>query len=397
MGWGCWPALHGELGFAHPSMNRGSRTRLRVPLIVALGLHASLLWFAVHTPSRVIAPPFRDVSSDGVVWLEESRALEPAPTADSTAERGTESAEPGAASPRATSRAPRPAGQAAAANGSDATPEVVAGPAPSSGGDSDSADGVPSGEAAGEPGVAEGPALSLDQLGIGKNPFLQRPGPDSPEGPRKPKDRTREFKRALATELAAADQRVGLGPEGPVLTRLEQETRKTDTAATSSARFRATTDHTGRVTSFELLDATNDRKVWEALAGRMLKGLAGVVLRIPKTGHGVTLDMKVSSEVLLPSGAEPGMGIEVAGIELKKAGGKHSPKISVLKVNPRIEQRQIRQGDGRVVSLPYIEIMDYLNLAGDPVDIGKKAQRVVHARLERLSANAEPDASAEPN
>jgi hypothetical protein len=367
-------------------MNWGSRSRLRIPLLLALALHAGLLWFAVGTRSRSVPSPFRDVQSDGVVLLEESippahGAGLPSQPAAAPAEQPDQTARP-AARPAAVAPSVAPL-----ADAPGAAPEALAAREHSG---TPAGDGLPTGEpaGAGESAPSEGPSLSLDQLGIGANPFLPDKAP-----PEKPKDRTREFKRALATELVAADQRVGLGPEGPVLKQLEQETRKTDTASTSSARFRATTDHAGRVTSFELLEASADHSVWSALAGRMLQGLAGVALRVPRTGHGVTMDLKVSSEMLLPSGAQPGMGVEIAGIDVKKQGGKNSAKLTLLKPRPHMEMRVVTLPDGRTVNLPYIEIMEYLNLAGDPTDLGKKAQRVVHARLVRLWANTDPAAA----
>jgi hypothetical protein len=372
-------------------MNWGSRARLRFPLLLALVLHAALLWFATSRESRYVPTPFRDVASDGFVWLEESEPVEAAPVPGvTTPAEGTPAEGPGEVArpaPRVrgpASPAPLPAGELP---GDSPEADAAREHAGATGADLPSAESAGSGESAPD----EGPALSLEQLGVGANPFLPDKAPtDKPQ-----KNRAAKFKRALATDLVAADQRVGLGPEGPVLKRLEQETRKSDTAASSSARFRATTDHAGRVTSFELIEASADHGVWSALARRMLQGLAGVTLRVPNTGHGVTMDVKVSSEMLLPSGAQPGMGVEVAGIDLKKSGGKHAPKLTILKPRPHMEMRVVTLPDGRTVNLPYIEIMEYLNLAGDPVDIGKKAQRVVHARLERLWANAEP--AAPPN
>lgn len=375
-------------------MNWGSRTRLRFPLLVALALHAALLWFAVGTSSRVAPTPFRDVPSDGVVWLEESTPLEPAPAPVAPQASAPEPLPSGEELARAVPRSLSnerdetfPAAPAADES-TGAVPERLASPEHSG---SSVPEGLPggAGPAGGDSPQAGGPRLSLQQLGVGEtNPFL----PKLP-APERPKDRTRAFKRALATELVAADQRAGLGPEGPVLKRLQEEARKTTTAASSTARFRATTDHAGRVTSFDLLDATDDHRVWEALARRLLTGLAGITLHVPKTGHGVTMDMKVSSEMQLPSGADPGMGVEIAGIDVKKSGGKRSPKLTVLKPKPRIQMREITLPDGHTMTVPVIELMEYLNLAGDPTDIGKKPQRVVHARLERLWANSEPAAA----
>jgi hypothetical protein len=373
-------------------MNWGSRARLRFPLLLALGLHAALLWLATGGETRAVPTPFKDVASDGMVWLEESAPLETTPAPGVTIPPELAPAERSGEVARAAPRAREAASIAAPAAGELPTAPLEAESARDPAGATAGAD-LPSAESAGSGEAApnEGPSLSLEQLGVGTNPFLPDRAPtDKPQ-----KNRTAKFKRALATALVAADQRVGLGPEGPVLKRLEQETRKSDTAASSSARFRATTDHAGRVTSFELIEASADRGVWSALAGRMLQALAGVTLRVPNTGHGVTMDLKVSSEMLLPSGAQPGMGVEVAGIDLKKAGGKNSAKLTLLKPRPHMEMRVVTLPDGRTVSLPYIEIMEYLNLAGDPVDIGKKAQRVVHARLERLWANGE--SAAPPN
>jgi hypothetical protein len=101
------------------------------------------------------------------------------------------------------------------------------------------------------------------------------------------------------------------------------------------------------------------------------------------------MDLRVVSRVELPSGADPGVGVDVLGIPLKKPGGKKSPRISILKIDPK--GYKVRLPDGKVLELPYMPLQELLELAGDPVDLTGKAQRMVRAHLERVWANERAD------
>jgi hypothetical protein len=83
------------------------------------------------------------------------------------------------------------------------------------------------------------------------------------------------------------------------------------------------------------------------------------------------------------------MGVDVLGIPLKKPGSKKSPRISILQIDPK--GYKVRLPDGKVLELPYMPLQSLLELAGDPVDLTGKAQRMVRAHLERLWANERPD------
>jgi hypothetical protein len=229
---------------------------------------------------------------------------------------------------------------------------------------------------------SDAPGLTLEQLGIGaKNPFLG-------EAARSVRDKPRigeGFRRSMADSIARSEQARGLGPEGPVLKELVELTRRSDAALDASAVLRVATDASGRVLSVEVLESTSDGGPWRRVAARLLEALKGQRLRVPSGGRGVTMDLRVVSRVELPSGADPGMGVDVLGIPLKKPGGKKSPRISILKIDPK--GYKVPLPNGKVLELPSVPLTSLLELAGDPVDLGAKAQRMVRAHLERLWAN----------
>jgi hypothetical protein len=188
----------------------------------------------------------------------------------------------------------------------------------------------------------------------------------------------------MANAIARSEQARGLGPEGPVLKELVEQTRRSDAALNATAVLRVATDAAGHVMSVEVVEATSDARPWRGVAERLRKALAGQKLRVPR-GRGVTMDLRVTSHVELPSGADPGLGVDILGVPLKKRGGEKSPRISILRIDPK--GYKVRLPNGKVLELPYLPLQSMLELAGDPVDLTGKAQRMVRAHLERLWAN----------
>lgn len=139
----------------------------------------------------------------------------------------------------------------------------------------------------------------------------------------------------LKGALAAQDARKGLGPDGPVLRALEEETRSSLAPDRGSATFRAIVDATGTVTALNLLDSTGDRGGWNEARERAFAALQKKKLEMRGT-NGAMIDITVESELRYPSG--------------QKAGG--GPSLT----------------SGGVAM-------------GDLSDIGSRPQRVVHARL----------------
>lgn len=231
--------------------------------------------------------------------------------------------------------------------------------------------------------------LSLDALGVGRdNPFLARSAETPAPAPRA--RGTSRFQRALAGDLARADQAVALGPEGPVLSSLELATRAGNPEPNSTAVFDCLTDASGHVTSVELVQASSALAPWREIAQRTLEGLRSQRLRLPRTGVGVSFRIRVSSHVELPSGADPGLTVTLAGIPLKKGRGPRSSRIDILDVAPKLTTHTTTLPSGQTVETPALQIGSILSVHADPADIGAPEQRMVRAHLERLTINDAP-------
>lgn len=71
------------------------------------------------------------------------------------------------------------------------------------------------------------------------------------------------------------------------------------------------------------------------------------------------------------------------GVPLKKGQGKRSAKISILEPKAEVKMVDVPQPGGGTVRMPVPEIgVGVLGVAGDASDIGAKARRIVHAKVE---------------
>ncbi len=295
-----------------------------------------------------------------------------------------------AARPRAPHERPPPRGEPARGSVEGAaSPPVVAEAAPSddhaeSAGEVDGA--TREGEGEGE--VAAGRRLSLDQLGIGgANPFIGSPA----DLPTERQMHNQRLRQSLRGELARRDQRRGLGPEGPAVTAVTEIVMASATAPNTTALLHVRTDGAGRVTLVEVLEADRDDDEWQRIAERLRRALASKKLRVPTRGNGVSFQLRVTSRVQLPSGADPGLSIDLLGIPVKKGEGDRSAKISVL--SPMVVQVPIPGGDG--ATMPALTLA-LIGGAGDVADIGAVARRLVSAYLVALDTDIPGDAAALP-
>jgi hypothetical protein len=174
--------------------------------------------------------------------------------------------------------------------------------------------------------VAEGPIAP--GISNGANPFLTRPV-ESPAPPAS----ARRKDYSLNNALRAQDAAKGLGPDGPVLRALEEETRTSLAPVRGNATFRAIVDATGTVTGLRVLDSTGDTQGWDDARQRAFAALQKKKLDVRGT-NGALIDIHVESDLRFPSGAKS-----------------------------------------------RVEVTGPLSLGGDLADIGAKPQRVVHARL----------------
>jgi hypothetical protein len=320
----------------------------------ACGLHVMLV-LAVRAVRPVPAPPMEEAP---VVEIFTEPVAPEMPPPDPTSTKATTPSGPLAAGaavvPRSTS---------AAASAVSAIPDAtaVSPPAP-----------VP------EPGPAPAPAqphLSLAQLGLSPgggamylppsagNGVAPTGGAGAGPGATAPADGKSEASRRtenmLRADLAAHDTAIGLGPDGPVIAALEDHARRS--VANGRATFDITVDARGLVVSLTAVGATESHDDWRAVGAQSLAALKGKTLR--RKGP-LSMRIEVDARIALPSGADPGVGVDVAGIPLKKGDGPKSAKVSV----------------GGTPFGPGV------TLQGDLADIGAKTRRVVHAHVVRVSA-----------
>jgi len=235
----------------------------------------------------------------------------------------------------------------------------------------------------------KGPSLSLAQLGVGaegRGLFQKLGASDGLPGPRRDRDQRQTARRlelSLQQQALERDLAVGLGPEGPLLEALRRATQAFTVILNGRALLRATLNREGLL-ELTLLQATQDAAAWSEVARRVRQTLQKRPVHLPSQARALQLDVEVASSNQLPSGADPGLGVDVLGIPLKKGKGPKSSRISLLKPHLSLEHESVPMPDGETVELPRLEVgFDVFGLAADPSDIGAKARRVVRARVTR--------------
>jgi len=370
---------------------RSSRPRA-LPIGLALALAAHALGLATVAfvgrelaASQRVAPaqPAQDPAELGE--LEVGLEVELQDDAGAAAPADSTAAAPGAAAlamiaPRRAAR--RPAAAAAgtghesdAAQGSEAEPGEA---------------GERDGAATDEPALPSEPAgsskhLSLDALGVGprNNPFL------APSG-RRPSPQRRladQIDHVLSDGLAKHDQQLGLGPEGPAVAAVLDLVMQSTSAPNTNALLVLRTDGSGETVHVELAEASGQTEAWNAIAAGLLKALHRKKLRVPAGSSGVTMQLRVESREQLPSGADPGLAIDLFGQEVKAGAGDRSTRLELLTPKIVLEQYQVSASDPHA-KIPVVGFQFTLvGVLGDPVDIGSVARRVVHAHLVSLETH----------
>jgi hypothetical protein len=243
----------------------------------------------------------------------------------------------------------------------------------------DAADG-PAGEGEASPGApaASSRALSLEALGVGTvNPFLR-------DYERVRLSAAERLSTSLRSAIANQDQRLGLGPEGPASSAVIDIVQQSATSPDGAATLRLHTDSTGSVRRTEVVAASGDTREWERIAEALVQALHGRKLRIPHGANGMSFDLKVTSREQLPSGASPGLEINVLGQTLKHGRGDRPTKLSFLQPDIRIVSTPLDDDPaGRTVDSLVVQFT-IVAFSGDPTDIGAPARRVVQARLTDL-------------
>ena len=206
---------------------------------------------------------------------------------------------------------------------------------------------------------AVAPHLSLSQLGVdGANPFIDRADPAAVKAARAARVKAR-LDRALAQGTLDQESAAGRGSAGPVVRALEGVVYASNLPLNTQATFSFVIDSGGNVVSSSLGEASGDRAAWLRVAHETARALAGRTLAVPK-GKSVRLTLAVSSHLEMPSGADPGVEVDVLGIPVKKGAGKRSTRLEIL--NP-------------------LNPLGPLTLLGDPADAGARPRRMVHAHV----------------
>jgi hypothetical protein len=246
--------------------------------------------------------------------------------------------------------------------------------------------------------VSVGPAraprkhLSLEALGFTPGAHLAWDRPT--EAPSSPAQRRRQEVRASQQRLARSmqqhtiehDSQLGLGPQGPILRVLEREAVGSLAAAPSYAVVLAKLDDQGMLT-LHLVEANRDHEQWAEVTRRAQVALASKTLRPPAGSHGLELEIRLDVRNQLPSGADPGLGVDLLGIPIKRGKGDRSAKLKLFEPKLEIEQVEVPSPSGGTVKLPQLAIGIFpFGLEADPSDLGAKAQRMVRVQVTRQTA-----------
>lgn len=233
--------------------------------------------------------------------------------------------------------------------------------------------------------AAEGPtgapiAMVRADIGLGRQTFLKPGALPEPAGPSGSEAPRAGAQAAMWKTARDRDTELGLGPEGPVLRALMDETRATATPTRGRAVFMAVADASGTVTSVDVVAYSGDGGGWSNAAKQALAALKGKKLRLPSAAKGAELLIEISSDRRMPSGHHAGADVSLFNIPLKRGDGPQATRVDIIPLLPKIVQVPV-DGEGKVaIPLPMIDFT-ILGVAGDPADIGAKVQRVVHSRL----------------
>lgn len=232
------------------------------------------------------------------------------------------------------------------------------------------------------PAPAPGPRLSLSQMGVGVTAPLvtTRPGEKRPDPVAQA---ARNVEKSINDELARRDRELGLGSDGPVVSALELATYGSALNGNGKATFVARIDSSGRVNLLSVVNVNGDHEGWRRVASHALRVLSRKKLRVPQGAKGIELRISVESRWAMPSGADPGLEVRMLGVPLKKGQGKRSARISILEPKAKVEMVEVPQPGGTTVPMPMPQIgIGVLGVAGDLSDVGAKARRIVHAKVE---------------
>lgn len=191
------------------------------------------------------------------------------------------------------------------------------------------------------------------------------------------------LRRSLRQDQADNDRPLGLNVPAPLILALESAARELAIPTNAVAVFTANIDGTGHLLGLEFNHSNHASPQWAKLSERVEQALSGRKLSIAKNTKGVDLKLRLVARVTLPSGADPGLGVSVLGLPVKKGQGKRSPKITILDPTPQMLEMEIPGASGEEkikIPIPGL-VFNVLSIAGDPADIGAPARQMVRVEI----------------
>lgn len=235
------------------------------------------------------------------------------------------------------------------------------------------------------PAANEAPAtLSLEQLGIGTNPFF---GVEVQPLTQEERANAR-LQAALHPSSVERDSQLGLGPAGPVAAAARRLVLDDDALVETSAVLNVRVDGSGHVTEVYVLDASSQNKAWQMIAARLAQALSPVTLPVDSQRR-LGIKLRLASTVQLPSGAAPGMRFGVLRQQVAGSGGPGSTSLE-LSPTSKLDLKEPIDSIGRHMDDPIrFEVM-LLKLRADPADLGATARRVVEVAVLSIDTPTAP-------
>jgi hypothetical protein len=243
-------------------------------------------------------------------------------------------------------------------------------------------------------GTQEGPPIALVRVGADqirttptpKTPLILAGDRASSSSAPDVSDAKHSVEQSLREGMREHDQKLGLGPEGPIVRALGESTSASTAPITGRAMFSVTIDDTGKIATVALESTDGDRAGWSDARERAEKLLVGSPVTLRTKGR-TAMRIEVQSSFKMPTGHDPGVDVELARIQLAKGGGKKATRIAILDPIPRVTGTKIcltpSDSDAPCpVEIPAVKFeITIFRLDGDVSNLGAKPRRVVHVHL----------------
>ena len=122
------------------------------------------------------------------------------------------------------------------------------------------------------------------------------------------------MKHAIMDPIHAHEQQNGTLADGPVSVALEESTRRlAGSPFEGRAVFSVRIDELGLVVSAQVVESSSDRHAWDEVAAHAFNALAQKRIHIPPGSKGISMQVEITSKVVLPSGAAHRVTAQLGG------------------------------------------------------------------------------------